>query len=91
MKQQDQVNNAHFAFILMFMMAKVVQVVQTVPVVLLAQVIRLARVIQVVRRSGGQMVKWSGGQMIRVVSRVATLDDMLSENIWFSCPKSPNN
>ena len=31
-----------------------------------------------------------GGQVVRVV-RVATLDDMLSENIWFSCPKSSNN
>ena len=36
------------------------------------------------------MVRWSGGQVIRVV-RVATLDDMLSENIGFSCPKSSNN
>ena len=59
-----------------FMMARVIQVVPMV------QVIRLVRVVQAVR--------WSGGKMVRVV-RVATLDDMLSENIWFSCPKSPNN
>ena len=26
-----------------------------------------------------------GGQVVRVV-RLATLDDMISENIWFSCP-----
>ena len=31
-----------------------------------------------------------GGQVVKVV-RVATLDDMFSENIWFSCPKSSNN
>ena len=37
---------------------------------------------QVVRWSGGQVVRWSGGQVVRVV-RVATLDDMISENIWF--------
>ena len=28
-----------------------------------------------------------GGHVVRVVS----LDDMLSKNIWFSCPKSSNN
>ena len=33
-----------------------------------------------VRWSGGQVVSWSGGQVVRVV-RVATLDDLLSENI----------
>ena len=63
-----------------------------------ALVIRLVRVVQVarwsggqaVRRSGGQVVRWLGGQVVRVV-RVATLDYMLSENIWFSCPKSSNN
>ena len=48
----------------------------------MVQVIRLVRVVQVVR--------WSGGQVIRVV-RVATLDDMLSQNNWFACPKSSNN
>ena len=42
---------------------------------------------QVVRWSGGQVVRWSGGQVVRVV-RVVSLDDMLSENIWFACPKS---
>ena len=31
-----------------------------------------------------------GGQVVRVV-RVVSLDDMLSQNIWFSCPKSSNN
>ena len=31
-----------------------------------------------------------GGQVVRVV-RVVRLDDMLSENIRFSCPKSSNN
>ena len=31
-----------------------------------------------------------GGHVLRVV-RVATMDDRLSENIWFSCPKSSNN
>ena len=36
---------------------------------------------------GGQVVRWSGGQVVRVVS----LDDMLSENKWFSCPKSLYN
>ena len=65
-----------------FMMARVVQVVQTVPVVPMVQVIRLLRVVQVVR--------WSGGQVVRVVM-VATLDDMLSENMWFSCTKSSYN
>ena len=63
-----------------------------------APVIRQVRAVQVARWSGGQgarwsggqMVRWSGGQVIRVV-RVATLDDMLSENIGFSYPKSPNN
>ena len=45
---------------------------------------------QVVRWSGGQVVRWSGGQVVRVVNLVS-LDDMLSENIGFSCPKSSNN
>ena len=31
-----------------------------------------------------------GGQVVGVV-RVASLDDMLSDNVWFSCPKSSNN
>ena len=31
-----------------------------------------------------------GGQVVRVI-RVVRLDDMLSENICFSCPKSSNN
>ena len=57
----------------MFIMARVVQVVPMV------QVIRLVRVVQVVRRSGGQAVS--------IVTAVS-LDDMLSENIWFSCPKT---
>ena len=61
------------------MIARMVQVVQMVPVVPMVQVIRLVRVVQVVR--------WSGGQ----VKRVVKVDDMLSENIWFSCPKSSNN
>ena len=65
-----------------FMMVRVVHVVQTVPVVPMVQVIRLVRVVQVVR--------WSGGHVVRVI-RGATLDDMRSENIWFSCPKSSNN
>ena len=56
-----------------------VQVVQTVPVVPMVQVIRLVRVVQVVRCSGDKVVQ------------VATQDDMLSENIWFSCPKLLNN
>ena len=38
----------------------------------------------------GQVVRWSGGQVVRVV-RVVSLDDMLSENIWFLSPKSSNN
>ena len=38
---------------------------------------------------GGQVVRWSGGQVVRVV-RGAPVDDMLSENICFSCPKSSN-
>ena len=50
--------------------------VQTVPVVLIVQVIRLVRGVQVVRRSGGQVIR---------VVRVVSLDDMLSENIWFAC------
>ena len=57
-------------------MARVIQVVQMVPVVPMVQVIRIVRVAQVVR--------WSGGQVVRG----ATLHDMLSENIWFSCTKS---
>ena len=39
------------------------------------------------------MVRWSGGksgQVVIVVS-VVGLDDMLSENIWFSCPKLSND
>ena len=36
---------------------------------------------------GGQVVRWSGGQ----VKRVVKVDNMLSENMWFSCPKSSNN
>ena len=63
----------------MFMMARAVQLVQRVPVVPMVQVIRLVRVVQVVR--------WSGGQ----VKRVVKVDNMLSENMWFSCPKSSNN
>ena len=35
-----------------------------------------------VRWSGGQVVRWSSDQVIRV-DRVASLGDMLSENIWF--------
>ena len=62
-----------------FMMARVVQVVQTVPVVPLVQVIRL------VSAPGGQVIRWSGDQVVRVV-RVVSLDDMLSEIIWFACP-----
>ena len=40
---------------------------------------------QVVGWSGGQVVRWSGGKSGQVVImiRVATLDDMPSENIWF--------
>ena len=60
--------------------------VQLVLVVPMVQVIRLVRVAQVV----GQVVMWSGGQVVRAV-RVVSLDDMLSENIWFSCSKSSNN
>ena len=45
---------------------------------------------QVVRWSGCQVVRWPGGQVVRVV-RVVSRDDMLSENIWFSCPKSSND
>ena len=63
-------------------MARVVQLVQTFPVVPMVQVIGLLREVQVVR--------WSGGQVVRV-AQVVSLDDMLSENIWFSCPKSSNN
>ena len=44
----------------------------------------------VVRWSGGQMVRWSDGQVVRVV-RVVSLDDVLSENTWFSSSKSSNN
>ena len=74
------------------MMASVVQVVQTVPVVPMVQVIRL---VTSQGGPGGQvgwwlLVRWSGDQVVRVV-RVATLDDMLLENIWFSCTKSSNN
>ena len=47
--------------------------------------IRLVRVVQVLR--------WSGDQVVRVVRvvRVVSLDDLLSEKKWFSCPKSSNN
>ena len=62
----------------MFMMARVVQVVQTVPVVPM-----------VLWSKSGQSgwSRWSGSQLVRVV-RVHDLDDMLSEIIWLSCPKS---
>ena len=66
----------------LFMIARVVQVVQTVPVVSMVQVIRLFRVVQVVR--------FPFGQVVRLVS-MGSLDDILSENIWFACPKSLNN
>ena len=50
---------------------KVFMVAKVVQVVPMVQVMRLGRVAHV--------VIWSGGQVVRVVS----LDDMLSENIWF--------
>ena len=47
---------------------------------------------QVVQMGPGDQASQGGpgGQVVRVV-RVVSLDDMLSENIWFSCPKSSNN
>ena len=62
-----------------FMMVRVVQVEQIFPVVFMAQVIRLVRVVQVFR--------WSGGQVVGVVM-VVSLNGMLSESMWFSCPTS---
>ena len=47
---------------------------------------------QVVQMGPGDQASQGGpgGQVVRVV-RMVSLDDMLSENIWFSCPKSSNN
>ena len=53
-----------------------------VPIV---QVIRLVRVVQVVRWSGGKSGHWS---LVTGHWSLVSLDDMLSENIWFSFSKS---
>ena len=41
--------------------------------------------------TGDQASQGGPGSQVVGVVRVVTLDDMLSENIWFSCPKSSNN
>ena len=47
---------------------------------------------QVVQMGPGDQASQGGpGGQVVIVVKVATLDDMLSENIWFSCPKSSNN
>ena len=57
-------------------MVRVVQVVQVVQVIQVIQVVQMVQVVQVV-------------QMVQVV-RMISLDDMHSENIWFSWSKPSN-
>ena len=57
-------------------MIQVVQVFQVVQVVQMVQVVQVVQVIQVIQ----------GISVVRIIS----LDDVRSENIWFSWSKPPN-